>query len=122
MDDARAPLHRMADRRCVMTVASGYTPCRCRDCFEIAISSDVGKPEFCGDCEDACCEDGEECSSPTAYGVVEADLVICDVCDSRIGLRVVSLRGIRGQALAFTFCATCAADSRARDVAAGCAS
>lgn len=49
--------------------ASGYHPCGCRDCFEIAI----GEPgEFCWECEEAGCEEGEECSSPNAYGIGEA--------------------------------------------------
>ena len=34
---------------------TGYTPCACRDCFEIAI----GEPgeAFCSDCEEAGCPD-----------------------------------------------------------------
>ena len=34
---------------------SGYTNCPCRDCFEIAVSSDMAAPELCGDCETAGC-------------------------------------------------------------------
>lgn len=52
-------------------MSSGYKPCACRDCMEIAIGDD-GVPAFCSDCEEAGCEDahgGEgECLSPDAYG------------------------------------------------------
>lgn len=34
---------------------SGYTPCACRDCMDTTVSSDVTKPELCGDCIDADC-------------------------------------------------------------------
>jgi len=40
---------------------SGYTECKCRDCFEIAISNDMEHPDFCWECEDAGCEEDEEC-------------------------------------------------------------
>lgn len=47
---------------------SGYVPCACRDCFEIAI----GEPgeALCFDCEEAGCEAGAdcECCSEHAYG------------------------------------------------------
>ena len=42
---------------------SGYTPCACRDCMELAISSDVKKPELCHACKRAGC-DGGECQAP----------------------------------------------------------
>lgn len=50
---------------------SGYTDCACRDCFDIAISSDVRKPELCEDCVAADCDaDGaSECARSDAYGV-----------------------------------------------------
>lgn len=35
---------------------SGYTNCACRDCFDIAVSSDQCRPGLCGDCEDAGCD------------------------------------------------------------------
>lgn len=39
--------------------ASGYRPCACRDCFEIAI----GIPgAMCNECDAAGCEHGEDCS------------------------------------------------------------
>lgn len=40
---------------------SGYTNCRCRDCFEIAISDDEAVPAFCWECEEAGCEEDSEC-------------------------------------------------------------
>ena len=46
---------------------SGYIPCGCRDCMEIAI----GEPgALCWECEEAGCEAGAEgeCSAPGAYG------------------------------------------------------
>lgn len=44
-------------------MASGYTPCACRDCFDIAISDNVEIPELCWACEEAECEpnNGECC-------------------------------------------------------------
>lgn len=50
-------------------MASGYTDCRCRDCFELVVSDDEDNPDFCSDCEEAGCEDDEECCSPFAYGM-----------------------------------------------------
>ena len=50
---------------------SGYTDCSCRDCFDVAISSDIRKPELCNDCEEAGCskdDDDEECQRSDAYG------------------------------------------------------
>lgn len=49
-------------------MASGYTPCACRDCFEIAISNEVSSPDLCHACEEADCQEGEECEAPGAYG------------------------------------------------------
>ena len=44
---------------------SGYTDCACRDCFDVAISSDIEacRPGLCGECEDAGCDPhgSEEC-------------------------------------------------------------
>lgn len=37
-------------------MASGYTNCACRDCFDVSISSDTSKPELCGECKSAECE------------------------------------------------------------------
>ena len=51
-------------------MSSGYTDCACRDCFDVAVSSDTSKPELCSDCEDAGC-DGGECQRPDAYGCGE---------------------------------------------------
>ena len=41
----------------------GYTGCRCRDCFDVAM--DGG---FCSDCKSAECEPDSECSRVDAYG------------------------------------------------------
>jgi hypothetical protein len=50
-------------------MASGYTDCACRDCFDIAVSSDVKKPALCSECKAAgCSEYCSECSRPDAYG------------------------------------------------------
>ena len=50
---------------------TGYVPCACRDCFEIAIGK-LGEA-FCHDCETANCETDHECLSPSAYGVDDDD-------------------------------------------------
>lgn len=34
---------------------SGYTHCACRDCMDVAMSSNVSKPELCSECKDAGC-------------------------------------------------------------------
>jgi hypothetical protein len=34
---------------------SGCTPCACRDCMDVTVSSDTSKPELCSECEDAGC-------------------------------------------------------------------
>ena len=52
-------------------MASGYTECKCRDCMEIAVSDDMEHPEFCWECEQAGCEEDEECKAPGAYGCGE---------------------------------------------------
>ena len=48
---------------------SGYVPCACRDCFEIAIASG-DEQALCWECEEAGCEAGEEteCCVESAYG------------------------------------------------------
>lgn len=39
---------------------SGYSPCACRDCFDVAVSNDIANPDLCGLCADAGCdEEGE---------------------------------------------------------------
>lgn len=46
-------------------IESGYRPCACRDCFEIAI----GEPgALCHACEDAGCAGDRECQAAGAYG------------------------------------------------------
>lgn len=49
---------------------SGYTPCACRDCFDVAVSDDMDAPDLCGDCLDAGCDEhgGSECQRSDAYG------------------------------------------------------
>jgi hypothetical protein len=65
---------------------SGYVPCACRDCFEIAVSSGTETPTLCHACETAGCDRAgkAECSAPHAYCSAdsEADHVdgICTVC------------------------------------------
>jgi hypothetical protein len=39
-----------------VTMASGHTSCACRDCLDIAVSSDMTVPELCWACEEADCE------------------------------------------------------------------
>lgn len=34
---------------------SGYTPCACRDCMDITVSSDMAQSELCSECQDAGC-------------------------------------------------------------------
>ncbi len=54
-------------------MASGYTDCACRDCFDIAVSDDTDHPELCEFCEEAGCSAAgdEECKRSDAYGVDE---------------------------------------------------
>jgi hypothetical protein len=47
---------------------SGYCDCKCRDCFEIAIADDTDESAFCNECEEAGCEEDEECCCEGAYG------------------------------------------------------
>lgn len=50
----------------VARMNSGYTHCRCRDCFEIVVSDDMDDPDLCSECELACCDgDGECCVEPS---------------------------------------------------------
>jgi len=44
---------------------SGYRPCACRDCFNIAIGEGW---ELCWECEEAECEPFEDCQREDAYG------------------------------------------------------
>lgn len=46
---------------------SSYTDCRCRDCFEIAISNDRASPDFCWECEENGCTDDHECQIVERY-------------------------------------------------------
>lgn len=56
-------------------MASGYTHCKCRDCFETVVSNDMDNPDFCSGCEEAGCPDyqgvegmSQECQCDDAYG------------------------------------------------------
>lgn len=42
-------------------MASGYTDCACRDCFDIAVSNDMDSPDLCNECETAGCDPEGEC-------------------------------------------------------------
>lgn len=61
---------------------TGYTPCACRDCMEIAI----GEPgvAMCHDCDEAGCTAGEEgclvdpCMACGAYTLHPEDCVGCE--------------------------------------------
>ena len=44
---------------------TGYRPCACRDCMEIAIG---GRGAMCHECEDAGCNGDRECLAAGAYG------------------------------------------------------
>ena len=57
---------------------SGYVPCACRDCMEIAIQGSE-KKAYCVACEAAGCPDyqgvpgmSQECQAPGAYGADDA--------------------------------------------------
>lgn len=54
---------------------SGYVPCKCRDCMEIAITGSGEASAYCNACALAGCPDyqgqpgmSQECQAPTAYG------------------------------------------------------
>lgn len=56
--------------RMLESTQSGWTCCACRDCMDIAMSSDVSRPELCSDCKEADCEPhnaqaAEETSQPS---------------------------------------------------------
>ncbi len=48
---------------------SGYTDCACRDCFDIAISSNATRKALCNECHDAGCDRAgrSECERLDAY-------------------------------------------------------
>lgn len=62
-------------------MTSGYTPCACRDCMDITVSSDTAKPELCAECADAGCEPcmwitlhpGDECRVGHLHDCQRAD-------------------------------------------------
>lgn len=60
-------------------MTSGYTPCACRDCMDVAISSDGDTPALCLLCKDAGCEIcyerilGKDCSAGHSHGCQRDD-------------------------------------------------
>lgn len=42
-------------------MASGYCPCPCRDCMEVAIADIDGNPQLCILCDDAGCSADGDC-------------------------------------------------------------
>ena len=61
---------------------SGYTPCKCRDCMEIAISNDVTNPDYCNACEGECGPENtlsSECQAEGAYGINDS-VFECEEC------------------------------------------
>jgi hypothetical protein len=59
------------------TTESGYCPCACRDCMEIAI----GEPgAMCHECEDSGCEGDAECLRPEVFGDEECEDNACTGC------------------------------------------
>lgn len=68
------PAHRPHHRPGENPMTSGYTPCACRDCFDVSISSEDTKPELCLLCKDAGCQASNgECQRADAYGGAEED-------------------------------------------------
>lgn len=67
-------------------MASGYTTCACRDCFDITVSADETQPELCNECADANCVaiwagnelvqfcSAYECQREDAYSFEESDV------------------------------------------------
>ena len=52
-------------------MASGYTHCKCLDCFEIVVSEDMADPDYCDNCAGHCGPErstSSECQAETAYG------------------------------------------------------
>jgi hypothetical protein len=56
-------------------IQSGYVPCACRDCMEVAIQGPSEEKAYCAACEAAGCPDyqgvsgmSQECQAPGAYG------------------------------------------------------
>ena len=45
------------ERGTIMGKQPGYTYCLCYYCFELAISNDERKPDYCNECSEAGCKD-----------------------------------------------------------------
>lgn len=52
----RATLAPIASPEPTPVPQSGYTPCACRDCMDITVSSNTAQPELCSECKDEGCE------------------------------------------------------------------
>lgn len=63
-----------------MAKDGGYNFCKCRDCPEIVVGDD-----FCAYCEEAACEEDEECKSASAYGMYEEDIAEKDLDEDTLG-------------------------------------
>ena len=68
---------------------SGYSPCACRDCFDVAVSNDIANPDLCGLCADAGCdEEGESaCERDHDLVVIEVPGVQAPVLGCKAQLR-----------------------------------
>lgn len=67
---------------------SGCTPCACRDCMDVAMSSDIANPELCGLCEEAGCEPLPMTPFPgmlTMFNCQREDAYEDDVADAGTG-------------------------------------
>ena len=64
-------------------MSSWYTHCKCRDCFEIAVSDDQNNPDFCHECREAGCEADQECQRLGAYGG-DDDSILPDVGEDAV--------------------------------------
>lgn len=59
---------------------SGYTPCTCRDCFDIAISDDDARADaLCWACKEAGCEPA---SARVAFGLRIPVYCLCQRADA----------------------------------------
>ena len=61
---------------------SGYTPCACRDCMDITVSSDTAKPELCSECADAGCEAYPAALAAVDYTITPAACFGCQRDDA----------------------------------------
>lgn len=52
---------------------SGYTACRCPECFDVAVSDYMDEPDFCNECEDAGCDGEGSCEREMCDEGCESD-------------------------------------------------